>query len=119
MSKIHTISMSYYSTLSKMRTLLSCPDYRIVLVFQAILLQLVVITAIISACIPYLNKWVWHCLKRICYRQLWDKQWLQDKIDAVVEVLPEILRRSGSLDKTAKFSFCLECCNKTLRLCVF
>ena len=100
MSKIHTISMSYYSTLSKMRTLLSCPDYRIVLVFQAILLQLVVITAIISACIPYLNKWVWHCLKRICYRQLWDKQWLQDKIDAVVEcVFNKVLKKHSSLEE--------------------
>ena len=73
-----------------------CPSQKLYLI-QSILLQLVVFTAITVACIPYLNKLLWCCFRRVCNRQLWNKQWLQNKVDAVVErVFDRILTKHGS-----------------------
>ena len=78
-----------------MGNLLQCPSH--FLTIQTILFQSVVFTAITVACIPYLNKLLWFCFKRICNRQLWNKQWLQNKVDAVVEcVFDKILTKHGS-----------------------
>ena len=79
-----------------MGNLLLCPGHNIFII-QTILFQSVVFTAIIVACIPYLNKLLWGCFRRICNRQLWNKQWLQNKVDAVVErVFDRILTKNGS-----------------------
>ena len=79
-----------------MGNLLLCPGHNIFII-QTIPFQSVVFTAIIAACIPYLNKLLWRCFRRICNRQLWNKQWLQNKVDAVVErVFDRILTKHGS-----------------------
>ena len=70
-----------------------CPGLNI----ESMLIQLGVFTALIVACIPYLNKLLWCCFRRICNRQLWNKQWLQNKVDAVMErVFDRILTKHSS-----------------------
>ena len=83
-----------------MGTLLPCPNYNTIIYVLQIFVPLLITISMISAFIPYINKLAWYCFKQLCNRQLWDKQWVQDKIDAVVErVFDRILKKHSSQEE--------------------
>ena len=76
---------------------MTCPNISIFFVCQGLLIEILLHMSIFSPCILYLIIVILKCFKRICNKQLWNKQWLQKKTDTVVEhVFDRILKKHRS-----------------------